>query len=132
MVPSADLSELGWDGPSEEAASPRASWMAPWPSRAQAAESEDGRTVRPSLATVGPVGALLLGDAARESLLAALLTAPPDEDPPDEHADAAASIKSPAKPAVMRLPENIGTHTHDEPIARSGRVQVTHDVTFAQ
>lgn len=128
MVPSGDLSELGWEGPSEDATSPRASWMAPWLSRAQAAESDDGRTVRPSLPMVGPVGALLLGGAAGESLLAPL----PDEGPPDEHDEAATSITSPAKPAAMRLPEYIGAYPHDEPIAGCGCTQVTHDVAFAQ
>lgn len=83
--------------------------------------------VRPSRAMDGAVGALMLGDAAGESLLGPLS----DDGPPDEHDDVA-SIKSPATPTAMRLAENIGTHTHNEPIARSCRAQVTHDVTFAQ
>lgn len=106
--------------------------MAAWLSREHASESADGKTVRPSLAMVGPVGGLLLGGAAGKALLTVLLSALLDDEPPDEHADAAANITSTTKPAAILLPENIGTHPHDQPIAGNRCTQVTHDVTFAQ
>ncbi|MCB5281642.1 hypothetical protein BJQ89_01392 [Arthrobacter sp. ES1] len=87
--------------------------MASWLRSEQAFESDVGKTFRPSLAIVGSESVLLLGDGAGEGFSPSL----PEEDPPAEHDEVAASTKRAANAAATRLPEDICTHAHDEAIA---------------